>query len=275
MALADNLARAMPILRKIPGRNAPANPLARFAGNVHSQCGEDGILQHILRTIPPASLTRWVVEFGAWDGQHLSNSLHLIQNHNFSAVLIEGNPDKFKQLQATHAQRPHVSAINAMVGLQGDSTLDQLLSTTPLPRDFDLVSIDIDGLDWHVWQSLSTYSPRALVIEFNPTIPNDVFFVQDPDPRISQGNSLAAMIELGKSKGYELVCALKWNAFFVRREFYSLFGIADNSIDAMHDPSPYVTSVFQCFDGTWLNAGLRQMLWQSRKFGAEDLKLVG
>jgi len=83
------------------------------------------------------------------------------------------------------------------------------------------------------------------------------------------------MIELGRAKGYELVCALKWNAFFVRREFFGLFDISNNSIDAMHDPSPYVTRVFQCFDGTWINEGLREMLWQPRKFGATDLRLVG
>ena len=82
------------------------------------------------------------------------------------------------------------------------------------------------------------------------------------------------MIELGRAKGYELVCALKWNAFFVRREFFGLFDISNNFIDAMHDPSPNVTSMFQLFDGTIVTCGLQKLLRHDRRFGPLDLQVL-
>ena len=54
------------------------------------------------------------------------------------------------------------------------------------------------------------------MVEFNPTIPADVEFVQPRDIKINQG-SLLSLTKLGQEKGYELVAALDLNAFFVKR----------------------------------------------------------
>ena len=59
---------------------------AEHATNVHSQNGEDGVIAEILDRLP--ELDRWCVEFGAWDGVHLSNTRHLIESRDFGAVLI-------------------------------------------------------------------------------------------------------------------------------------------------------------------------------------------
>jgi len=264
----------MPILRKIQLPRPSNNHLAKFARNVASQCGEDGIVETLFKKIPQASLSRWCVEFGAWDGKHLSNSFHPITNLGWSGVLIEADTAKFAELTQTHAKNDKVYCINEMVTLEPHQQLDALLARTPIPSDFDFLSIDIDGLDWHVWSSLSNYFPRVVVIEFNPTIPNDVIYVQDPDIRVRQGSSLCAIVEMARAKGYELVCTVPWNAFFVRREFFSLFGIADNSIELMHNPSPNVTSMFQLFDGTIVTCGLQKLLWHDRRFGPLDLQVL-
>jgi hypothetical protein len=206
--------------------------LMRRQANVFSQSGEDGILQAIFETI--GTRNKWCVEFGAWDGVHLSNTCNLIRNHGWSAVQIEGDKDKFPDLMKNFEGHGNVHQINSMVGFTpGTDALHDILAATPVPFDFDLLSIDIDGNDWHVWDALENYQPRVVVIEHNGSVPNDVVFIQDPDMSVNEGCSLAALIGLGKLKGYEFCAVTTPNAFFVRQEEFPKLGIADNSIDAM------------------------------------------
>src|SRR6202044_3183268 len=118
------------------------------------------------------------------------------------AVLIERDNARFAALRRTHAGRDGVIALNRMVGWEGRDRLDEILATTAIPPDFDVLCIDIDGNDYHVWAALDRYRPKVVVIEYNPTIPNEIAFVQAPDPAVAQGASLAAVAELGERKGY-------------------------------------------------------------------------
>jgi hypothetical protein len=87
----------------------------------------------------------WWVEFGAWDGKHLSNTRRLIDEENYSAVLIEANSTTFQQLEAAFAFEARVHCLRAFVGFGKRDNLDATLATTPGPEDFDVLSIDIDG----------------------------------------------------------------------------------------------------------------------------------
>lgn len=237
--------------------------LRNYRGDVKSQCGEDGILEKIFEVVGEDS--RWCVEFGAWDGNHLSNTWNLIYNRNWSGVLIEGDANRFADLARNYLdKRDSVSLVQAFVGWDGDSALDSILQKTQLPRRFDLLSVDVDGNDWHIWNALNSYRPRVVVIEFNPTIPNDVVFIQDADFQINQGCSLLALIELAKKKGYELVAATGWNGIFVERELFPSFGIEDNSIDALYDCELDI-ELFHGYDGAFYGAGhlFIQMAWNS------------
>ena len=181
-----------------------------------SQTGEDGVIEKILEVIPEHD--KWCVEFGAWDGVFLTNTRNLIESQGYSAGLIEADKAHFHALQQNYAQHANVITMNRRVGFGQADGLDNILSTTPVPREFDFLSIDIDGNDYHVWRAISHYRPKVVLIEFNPTIPTPVRFVQPADPSVSQGASLLSLVELGKEKGYELVAVLQWNAFFVRSE---------------------------------------------------------
>ena len=65
---------------------------------------------------------------------------------------------------------------------------------SPIPKDFDLMSIDVDGNDYHIFHSLARYRPRLLVIEFNPDIPNDLVFICSiPDHHIDPRRSALFM----------------------------------------------------------------------------------
>ena len=67
--------------------------------NIYSQNGEDGIIEYLLDKIEDKDY--WCCEFGAWDGQHLSNTFNLVSNRNYNAVYIEGDESKYQDLLNT------------------------------------------------------------------------------------------------------------------------------------------------------------------------------
>jgi len=224
-----------------------------------SQSGEEGIVETILDRIGVRD--RWCVEFGASDGSYLSNTRHLILSLGYSAVLIEGSAEKFERLRARYDGTDRVTTIRGMVGFTTTDGLDSFLGRTAIPAEFDFVSIDIDGNDFHAWDATRRYRPKLVCIEFNPTIPNEVRFVQRADPATQHGSSLSSLVELGKSKGYELVCVLPPNAFFVTREHFDRFEIADNRPEVLRRDTTDVTYIFSGYDGTVFLRGRRELPW--------------
>ena len=240
--------------------------------SVYSQTGEDGVIEKILETLPEAD--KWCVEFGAWDGLVYTNTRNLIENKDFSAVLIEAAEDRFVDLKRNFANRKNVFPVNRFVGFMDDDNLDVILSATPIPLDFDLLSIDIDGNDYHVWKAFSKYRPKAVVIEFNPTIPTQVEFVQPADPAVNQGASLLSIVKLGKEKGYELVCVMQFNAFFVRKEFYPLFGIACNDPEVLRTDLSVITYLFSGYDGQVFLHGACRFPWHETPMRPERMQYI-
>lgn len=188
--------------------------LDAYRENLYSQNGEDGIIREIFRRLNISN--GWFVEFGAWDGKHLSNTYNLAAHHGWSGVYIEGSPQKFQDLLKTVAQFPgKLHPICAMVGFEGEGKLDDLLARTPIPKDFDLLSIDIDSYDWQVWNALQNYRPKLVIIESNCALAPDVYSIHNPP--VSEGASFKALVDLGKKKGYTLV-GHTGNCFFVLNE---------------------------------------------------------
>lgn len=228
-------------------------------------------MEKIFQTIKPNS--RYCVEFGAWDGKYLSNCWNLIANEGWSGAFIEGSETKFNDLLVTHGENQNVTCINKYVDYEGRNNLDGILSSTNCPQDFDLLSIDVDGADYFIWESLSEYRPSVVVIEFNPTVPNDIIFVQAKDNSVNQGCSLLALILLGKEKGYELICCTAWNAFFVKTELYAEFRIPDNSIQCMY--LPYLDGrIFHGYDSYVYVVGMQMLLWSGIQVSSEDFQVV-
>ena len=105
--------------------------LKNFGLNVTSQYGEDGIIAKILDLI--GRVQPWCVEFGAWDGKYLSNTWDLITNKGWSGVLLEGDRARYEALADTHKTRAgEVFVEHAIVGWEGDNSLDRLLARTPI-----------------------------------------------------------------------------------------------------------------------------------------------
>lgn len=236
-----------------------SNWLLDSGDNVYSQHGEDGIIGKIPSIIPERD--RWCVEFGAWDGIYLSNVRNLIENDQYSAVLIEAAKERAVQLKNNYAEKDRVITLNKEVGFSADDNLDSILEVLTVPYDFDFLSIDVDGNDYHIWKAVSKYHPKVVCIEFNPTIPTEVRFIQKADKTVSQGASLLSLVELGRDKGYELVAVTVCNAIFVWREYFPLFMIEDNAPSSLRSSCEYVTYLFSGYDGSLMLQGHQRLPW--------------
>lgn len=250
----------------------PPTWLSSRARNVHSQFGEDGIIEAILERL--GSKTGWCVEFGAWDGRFMSNTHLLIAERGYSAVFIEGHPERVEILRQNFKDNPKVHALCRWVGWQGDGRLDSILADTPVPMEFDVLSVDIDGNDYHVWKALGAYRPKIVVIEFNPTMPNELDFVQPADVRVNIGSSLKAVTRLGKEKGYELACVTSVNAVLVDSRLFPSLGISDNRPETLRIDTSRVTYLFSGIDGRIRLSGHCRLPWHDVPLDERSIQVV-
>jgi hypothetical protein len=202
-----------------------------------SQQGEDGLLAFVLSKIPDK--TGWCVEFGAWDGKSESNTYYFISQQSYHGVMIEADPLKYNLLRENMKAYDTI-CVNAFVRPEGKNKLDNILSLTPIPKQFDLLSIDVDGDDYHVWQSLDQYQPKVVIIEINIRDKPGVKRINKLGSSLARSNagtnipsmlgitgytgtSISSMTELAISKQYSLLANVHCNAIFVRREYINLF----------------------------------------------------
>ena len=245
----------MPILA---APRMPGNPFKDCAHNIYSQSGEDGIVGTILDRLPRDN---WCVEFGAWDGVHLSNTYNLIANKDYKAVLIEADKKKFKRLSENMASHD-VVLINKYVTFEGENRLDELLRETAIPLNFDFLSIDIDGCDYYIFESLKTYRPKLVCIEYNPSIPNEVSFVQSKDFKVKQGASAKAIVDLARQKRYTLVATTAFNLLLLDELLLPQLGLRDvPSLDQLRDDSDSKIYIFCGYDGTLITDKPVKLVW--------------
>jgi hypothetical protein len=184
---------------------------------VFSQWGEDGIIEEILKRLKDVS-DKQCCEFGAWDGKFLSNTYNLIANHNYEAILIEADIKLFNLLNINFPEKKIIK-INKFVNFTGENTLDNILEKTHFNKDFDFLSIDIDGCDYYIFESLSKFTPKFICIEFNPSIAKEINFVQEKNMQIKQGSSAKSIIDLGLKKNYFPIASTNCNLFFIHNKF--------------------------------------------------------
>tara|TARA_R110000803_G_scaffold62272_2_gene122529 strand:+ start:1250 stop:1840 length:591 start_codon:yes stop_codon:yes gene_type:complete len=159
--------------------------------NVHSQFGEDGLIESVLARI--GERNRCCFEVGAHDGVFLSNT-KLLRDDGWRALLIESMPDLFDKLKT--GLRPNETAIHETATPEN---IEGLLTDANMPIDLDVGIIDIDGQDYWMFNALKTFRPRVLVVEYSPYVPGDVI----PDPGGEGQATLQPIIDLAESKDYE------------------------------------------------------------------------
>ena len=246
------------------------NVLATYAAG-RGTAGELGILARIFQII--GETNRWCCEFGASDGIAECNTYNFVRKHDWSAVYIEPDELKYQRLKSEHRDRSSVFSFQNFVDFDPPNLIDRILAKTPCPKNLDLMVIDVDGCDYHIWQSISDYLARVVMVEFNSTIPGDVYYVPPRDMNIHHGCSLRALDDLARARGYELVATNGWNAFFVRKDLFWLFGIQNNHPTAMHRAAN-IMKLFQLYDGTLVLGTWAQLHWLPLQLALEDIQVL-
>jgi hypothetical protein len=223
-------------------------PFNKYQSDIYSQNGEDGVIAEILKRLNLFNANNWCVEFGAWDGKHLSNTFALVERNSFNAVYIEGEEKRFQDLLDTVKAYPKITPICAYVDRQStnENSLDRLLAKTSIPTEFDLLSIDIDSYDLDVWESLNNYSPKIIVIEINSSIPPGIVWRHSAKTR---GNTFTATCNVALQKGYTIVCHTG-NLIFVRTDQIGKLNLEDRFIK-------YPELLF-LFDFVWISERIFQ-----------------
>ena len=245
--------------------------LNNFKKIKYSQFGEDGIIEEILKRLNE-DLDFTCCEFGAWDGKHLSNVYNLVKNKNYKALYIEGDSKKFDQLKKNF-KSTNAILINKFVNFEGENTLDEILSANNFKKNFDLLSIDIDGNDYHILESLKNYTPKIIIIEYNPTIPNEVEFVQKKDIKTNQGSSALSLTNLAIEKGYYLVASTVTNLFFIHKDYQNKVTNSKNyQINEVVDDRDYKNFIWIGYDGKIFTSKKLNIYWHNVQM--DEIKII-
>lgn len=195
--------------------------LLSCAKNVYSQFGEDGIISKLFDCIGRKE-KQLCIEFGATDGFWYSNTAHLWStNRDWKAVLIESNPQHIPALTRNTDPHKNCLPIHRKVKFEKDdpNTLNNILRdhAIVIPNDglIDLLSIDVDGDDCYIFQSLKRdgLKARIVIVEHNPTFPYWMDIAQTAGRHA--GCSVAALTRIAKDDGYRLVCVTDSNCIFL------------------------------------------------------------
>lgn len=199
--------------------------LQDYEFRIFSQWGEDGILQHLTRTVDIKNKSFF--EFGV-ENFFESNCRYLMMKDNWSGFVIDGSKQNIEALRKSYFYWRHdLMAVDAFITREN---IDELLCRSGFAEDVGILSIDLDGNDYFVLEAVRSFKPRILVCEYNAvfgaqrkiSVPYAADFVRSKGhySQLYAGASLAAICYLADRKGYSLVGTNSAgnNAFFVRND---------------------------------------------------------
>lgn len=226
--------------------------LRSFKNDITSQYGENGIIEKIFDIISPKD--KVCVEFGGYDLKEFSNVFPLWSSKGWKSIIIEGDKERTKKIKRDYQNfikknKPSGSAeiINSYVTPDGERKLDNTLARKEINKNFDLLSIDVDGVDYHIWKLLENYKPRVVIIEINETVPPNISMIGKMSGNYV-GCGILDICKLGNQKGYDLVACTVTNAIFVVREESKPF-MNKNNIEELFDYRR-ITYAFSAYDGS-------------------------
>jgi len=238
---------------------------------IYSERGEDGIIEFIFSKI--GTTNKFFVEFGVANGFQC-NTRYLLEKKGWKGLMMDYSSDEkkgwkglmrwawliYQQIGWKESIRKGGVLLKKTIAKTKGSkylqfyikkekvtaeNVQNLFQKYNVPKNFDLLSIDIDSNDYWVWQAITDYYPRVVVIEynasFNPTQSKVVRYNPDAiwDGTNYFGASLLALQNLGSTKGYTLVgCTNSGvNAFFCKTELIK--GTKIKNIQDLYKPPKY------------------------------------
>jgi hypothetical protein len=195
---------------------------------IFSQVDEDGISLFLVAVAGDGPQT--VIDLGCGNGVDASNSANLILNLGFRGLLVDGSGEQAERARAFYAAHPDTkedppATTSAFLTRE---TVNDVVSAAGFEGEVDLLSIDVDGNDYWLWQALDVVTPRFVITEVHPehgdddyVMPYDPAFVWSSAPSgLRHGSSIAAMVRLAHERGYRLVGWNRrgYNLFFARND---------------------------------------------------------
>lgn len=188
---------------------------------VLSQNEEDGMILALFKRIGVKN--RRFIDIGC--GGTGGNSGFLAQDCGWKGLMVDGSPENIATIKSRFAGYS-VVAVNEFVTQEN---INELLEKFGFTGEQDLLSIDIDGNDYYIWNTISVCSPRVVIMEYNwlfgaeraVTVPYKTDFSRKSvTVKGYHGASLAALDKLATRKGYRLIAceAAGVNAFFLRND---------------------------------------------------------
>ncbi|MFM6077455.1 MAG: hypothetical protein ACKPCI_02875 [Dolichospermum sp.] len=228
ISIQNKLTKIQETLGKIESRQLESLNKSKLQDNefqVFSQWGEDGIIQFLIRNI---NIERKIfVEFGV-ENYTESNTRFLLVNNNWSGLVMDGSLENINYIKQDPIYwRYNLKAVRAFID---KDNINNLLLENGIKGEIGILSIDIDGNDYWIWEAIEVVSPAIVIIEYNSrfgkdkavTIPYNPSFIRSEAhySMLYAGASLKAVYNLGKAKGYSFVGSnsVGNNAFFVRSD---------------------------------------------------------
>jgi hypothetical protein len=206
---------------------APLSTLQDAEFKVFSQYGEDGILQYLIHETGLTADEHVFVEFGVQDYLE-SNTRFLLQGYSWRGLIIDGSKDYVDRVRRSDLYWRHdITALRAWINRDN---INSLIVNSDFHGNIGILSVDIDGNDYWIWEKIDVVNPVIVVAEWNsvfgPTYAVSIPYAPDFDRSTAHysclywGASLRAFEELGIRKGYALVGSnsVGNNLFFVRRD---------------------------------------------------------
>jgi hypothetical protein len=194
--------------------------LARSGYKIYSQHEEDGMIAEIFRRIGCRS--HYFIEFGVGDG--LENNTLALLMQEWKGIWLEADAECCRRILEGLPETIGSGQLAIKHALITRENIDALITGHNPPEEIDLLSIDIDGNDFHVWEQIRSVKARVVVIEYNPKFPPPIEYCMEYDAShqwdLSDhcGASLAFLERRFRARDYSLVaCDVTGNnAFFVR-----------------------------------------------------------
>jgi hypothetical protein len=210
----------------LEGRELPA--LRETGFRVFSQADEDGILLFLLAATGPGS--QRFVELGAGDCVTASNCANLALNLGFHGVFVDADARKIESGRALYAAHADTSTYppRTVSAFLTRENVNDVIRGAGIEGEIDVLSIDVDGNDYWLWEAIDCVSPRIVVVEVHTEYRlHDILAPYRPDFRWQElqdgepiGASPAAMTRLAEQRGYRLVGGNRFgfNAFYLRND---------------------------------------------------------
>jgi hypothetical protein len=216
--------------------------LERFGFKVYSQYDEDGIIQEIFRRIGAG--TKTFAEFGVDDG--LENNTLKLLIEGWRGLWIEGSEQQVSRINAKFADVLSSRRLSVKCAFITRDNINGLIGAH-FTGEIDLLSIDIDGNDIYILESVNIVNPRVIVIEYNAKFPPPISVAQRYDPGHRWkgtdyfGSSLEAITKVAARKGYSLVgCSIGGaNAFYVRNDLLDNNFLSPYTAQNHYQPARY------------------------------------